>query len=121
MSVPVAPHLAKGKQAEQDATAYLQHNGVRILHKNYRCKGGEIDIIAQDRKMLLFVEVRSRTSTLFGSAIETITLHKQKRIVKAARHYLGKYSSSTIPPCRFDAIVIDNHTLKWEKDCFIVG
>lgn len=111
-------HLCKGKQAEQQAALYLQQQGLHILQRNYLCKGGEIDIIAQDKNTLIFVEVRSRASTLFGSAAETITRQKQKRIILAARHYLVKLRTKEASPCRFDAILIDGHRLKWEKNCF---
>lgn len=107
-----------GSAAENQAIGYLQQHGLRILQKNYRCKGGEIDIIAQDGCMVVFVEVRSRAVSVFGGAAESITLRKQRRIILAARHYLMK--AKTTPMCRFDAILLDGNRLTWEKDCFQV-
>lgn len=109
--------IAKGRQSEKEAALYLKQQGLQIIEMNYRCKGGEIDIIAQDRETLVFVEVKSRALSQFGSAIESITKTKQKRIIFAARYYLLKLRHR-IPTCRFDAILIDGQALRWEKNCF---
>jgi putative endonuclease len=94
-----------GKFAENQAEKLLAAAGLRILHLNYRCRQGEIDIIAQDGDTLVFVEVRSRSRQDYGSAAESITSTKQRRIIAAARHYLS--ALPRLPACRFDAITLD--------------
>ncbi|MCW9022255.1 MAG: YraN family protein, partial [Sedimenticola sp.] len=78
----------KGNEAEQLAQRYLEQRGLRTLERNYRCKMGEIDIIMKDQDSLVFVEVRYRKQNAFGSAAESVTTTKQKKIIRAAYHYL---------------------------------
>jgi putative endonuclease len=106
----------KGQLAEKLAVNYLKQHGLHLIQQNYRCKGGEIDIIAQEGNTLVFIEVRNRGASSFGMAAESITLPKQRRIILAARHYLMK--RTPLPICRFDAILIDSNKLTWEKNCF---
>jgi TIGR00252 family protein len=80
---------ARGAQAEQTAAAFLRGRGLRILARNYRAPGGEIDLIAEDAGTLAFVEVRMRSGTRHGGALESIDRHKRRRILRAARHYLA--------------------------------
>lgn len=94
-----------GKIAEDRAEKLLAAAGLRILYRNFSCRRGEIDIIAQDGDTLVFVEVRSRSRQDFGSAGESITPAKQRRIVAAAKHYLATLPRE--PACRFDAILLD--------------
>jgi len=99
------------------ATQFLRDQGLRIVHKNFHCRGGEIDIIAVDHEHLVFVEVRYRDSNQFGSAVETVTPRKQKRVILAARNYLHK--NRIDQPCRFDVIGIDSQNqTEWIKDAF---
>ena len=76
--------------------------GLRMLERNYRCRGGEIDLIMRDGETMVFVEVRYRRNQRFGGALGSITTSKQRRIVLAARHYLQK--SRWPGACRFDVI-----------------
>lgn len=94
-----------GKFAENRAEKFLAAAGLRILERNYRCRHGEIDLIAQDGSTLVFVEVRSRSRQDFGTAAESITPAKQRRIIAAARHYLA--ALSRMPACRFDVVTLD--------------
>jgi putative endonuclease len=94
-----------GKFAENRAEKLLLARGLRILQRNYRCRQGEIDLIAQDGDTLVFVEVRSRSRQDYGSAAESITPAKQRRIIAAARHYLA--TLSRMPACRFDVVTLD--------------
>lgn len=106
-----------GKFAENRAENLLAAAGLRILHRNYRCRRGEIDIIAQDGDVLVFVEVRSRSRQDFGSAAESITAAKQRRIIAAARHYLA--TLPRMPACRFDAVTLDEgREPAWIKAAF---
>jgi putative endonuclease len=94
-----------GKFAENRAEALLTLAGLRIVERNWHCRQGEIDLIAQDGEVLVFVEVRSRKHGAYGSAADSITPAKQRRIVQAARHYLAKLP--IMPACRFDVVTLD--------------
>jgi putative endonuclease len=94
-----------GKFAENRAEALLRAAGLAIVARNWRCRQGEIDLIAREGHTLVFVEVRSRTRTDFGSAAESITLAKQRRVIAAARQYLSRLRE--LPPCRFDVVTLD--------------
>ena len=94
----------RGAAAEALAAQYLQERGVAIVARNYRCRGGEIDLIGRDGDTLVFVEVRLRSSAAFGGAAESIGARKRKRLALAAAHYLARIGRE--PPCRFDAILL---------------
>ena len=108
--------MERGKEAEDQAAAYLTAHGLHLVERNWRCKGGEIDLIMRNGKTLVFVEVRARASRRFGGAAASITGVKQARIVHAARLYLSKLGS--MPACRFDAVLLDGPQLVWLKDAF---
>ncbi|WP_148716706.1 YraN family protein [Chitinolyticbacter meiyuanensis] len=109
----------RGAAAEARAAAYLQRQGLRIVERNWRCRRGEIDLIARDGNTLVFVEVRARASRSFGGAAASITATKRARIIAAAEHYL--LGVRPTPPCRFDAVCIDGDALDWLKNCFDAG
>jgi putative endonuclease len=114
-------HLKKGQQAEQQACQYLQKHGLKLVQQNYRCPTGEIDLIMKDKDMLIFVEVRYRKHTQFGSGAETVNNQKQKKLISAALHYLQRHANSK-QACRFDVVSMANesHTedLQWIQDAF---
>jgi len=87
------------------AAAFLKREGYRIIERNYRCRYGEIDIIAMDKKDVVFVEVKGRKSDTFGSPEEAIGPAKQKRISKAAVHYMQEEGLSD-HNARFDVVAI---------------
>lgn len=95
---------AQGKLAEDLAASYLQEQGLTILHRNFLCKLGEIDLIAQDSNSLVFVEVRFRKSTAFGGALASITLAKQAKLRRAANYFLFNFNPQ--PACRFDVLAL---------------
>lgn len=103
-----------GQQAEKLALQYLNKQGLMLIEANYRRPFGEIDLIMQDQATLVFVEVRSRAKSHFGSAAASITPAKQHRLTLAAQSYLSRYTR--IPPCRFDVIAIDAGVVSWMKD-----
>ncbi len=107
-----------GNKAEQDACAYLQKNGLILLEKNFLTRAGEVDLIMQDDSMLVFIEVRYRKNTDFGGAAASVTLSKQRRIIKAALAYQQKYAPQS--SMRFDVIAIegDNESIDWIKSAF---
>ncbi len=95
-----------GRRAEALAAAFLAARGLAIVERNFRCRRGEIDIIARDGETLVFVEVRLRSRRDFGGAAASITPVKRARIAAAAAFYLGRFGRA--PPCRFDAVLFDN-------------
>lgn len=94
-----------GRQGEETAAQYLKKNGYKILCKNYICPLGELDLIAQDKGFLVFVEVRTRSGDLFGLGQESITVHKQHKLRQLAWYYL-KASGQTGAACRFDVVAV---------------
>lgn len=109
----------KGDEAEQLASEFLQRQHLVLLERNYRCRFGEIDLIMRDGMTLVFVEVRMRTSQIFGGAAASITLFKQTKLLRTARHYLARLKS--MPPCRFDAVLLsgsNGQELEWIKNAF---
>jgi putative endonuclease len=109
---------ARGSEAEALAAQYLKCYGVRVVERNFRIRGGEIDLICRDGKVLVFVEVRLRTRSDFGGAAASITASKQRRIILAAQHYLlGKPECD----CRFDCVLLDGldaNRIEWIKNAF---
>jgi len=94
-----------GKIGEQLATDYLKKNGFLIIERNYRQKCGEIDIIARDKKTLVFIEVKTRKSNKFGSPFEAVTTRKQQQIARTAQNYLFRNKLFN-KSARFDVIGI---------------
>ncbi len=97
--------LALGQWGEDLASAYLSRQGLKILERNYRTPVGEIDIIARDRKVLVFVEVKTRRGTAFGLPQEAVGLRKQQQIIRTADWYLQQQKSGKLQP-RFDVVAI---------------
>jgi putative endonuclease len=106
---------ATGALAEDQAARFLAARGLKILARNYRCRGGEIDLVCRDGATLVFVEVRLRTNRAFGGAAASITSAKQRRIALAARHYLA---GKPLPACRFDAVLLDGESIDWIRNAF---
>lgn len=108
----------RGREAEALAARYLEGYGQRVLARNFLVRGGEIDLICQDGKTLVFVEVRLRSRNDFGGAGASITATKRRRIILAARHYLaGKPECD----CRFDCVLLDaldEKRIEWIKNAF---
>ncbi|OIR10340.1 hypothetical protein GALL_76520 [mine drainage metagenome] len=111
--------MKPGAQAEQVAARFLQKNGLRLIQSNFRCRFGEIDLILRDGETLIFAEVRQRSRGDFGGAAASIDAHKQRRLILTAQHYLS--SLPHIPPCRFDAVLLDAaDNIDWVKNAFEV-
>ena len=96
-----------GAQWEEQAVQYLKDNGYLILERNYRCKIGEIDIIAKDRDEIVFIEVKYRRGNKMGYALEAVTPAKQNTIRKVAQVYMTTVCKSQYVPCRFDVMGFD--------------
>ena len=80
-----------GKRGEQLACKALEKKGYRILEKNYRCRHGEIDLVARHRDYIVFIEVRSKTGDAFGTPEESVTSAKKQRLLATALDYLGSH------------------------------
>lgn len=108
-----------GRDMENLACAYLKKAGLRLLLPNYRCKMGEIDLIMQDKQYLVFVEVRYRNQTHYGSSLESIDYRKQMKLIRTAEYYLLTHKNFMDQP-RFDIIAIDKinyvHQIQWLKN-----
>jgi putative endonuclease len=108
-----------GAEAEDLACAWLQARGLRLRERNYRSRRGEIDLIMQDGEQLVFVEVRYRRSSRYGSAAETVTASKQARLISAASQYLQHQSGALA--CRFDVLALsgpEGERVDWIRDAF---
>ncbi|MHB1127927.1 MAG: YraN family protein [Bacillota bacterium] len=95
--------IQKGRIGEDAAAAYLVSNGYRILHRNFRCRLGELDIVARNGEYLVFVEVRTRSSSALGLPQESVVHHKQARLRQLAQFYLSRFGL-TEEKCRFDVV-----------------
>jgi len=96
----------------------MRRAGLRILARNWRCRAGEIDLVAADGDTLVFAEVRLRRDAAFGGAAESVTAGKRARLVAAARHYLVGRPQA---PCRFDVLLLDALAparVRWIRDAF---
>ena len=115
-----------GAAAEAQALKYLKKKGLTYVEKNFRIKQGELDLIMMDSGTLVFVEVRYRKSTKYGTPEETVNNRKQQKLLIAANTYLQAKGIADRYPCRFDVVAITqqddpkDRTLKvnWHKDAF---
>ena len=110
---------AIGGAAEDEAARFLSGRGLEVVARNYRTRLGEIDLVARDGDVLVFVEVRLRSSDRFGDAMESIDARKRRRIVAAARQFLAAVRPE--PPCRFDVVALDEGAPRWERAAFDVS
>lgn len=108
----------RGDLAEGAAAEFLVQRGLKLLERNYRCRFGEIDLIMQDGRTLVFVEVRYRRSQSFGGAAASITGAKREKLLRTARHYMA--SKAQIPDCRFDAVLLSGNAAEpqWIENAF---
>ena len=117
-SKPNHTTVERGREAEERAAAYLENCGLRVVDRNFRIRGGEIDLICRDGPTLVFVEVRLRSRSDFGGAAESITWHKRRRLILAARHYLLRRPGVA---CRFDCVLLSGMSsgaIEWLPNAF---
>lgn len=101
-------NIVKGKQGEDLAYEFLKKQGYKIIERNFRIRGGEIDIIAIDEKTLVYVEVKTRTSHQFGLPEESITYYKIKFLERAAKFYRNNRKNLILPALeRIDFVGVD--------------
>ena len=94
-----------GRDGERLAERYLQQKGYKVVERNYRCRGGEVDLIALDRKVIVFVEVKTRSDHRFGNPLEAVENRKQKKMIQAAEFFLSEKKLHN-REARFDVIGI---------------
>ena len=116
---PTMSKTARGAMFETRACDYLTGRGLRLLARNVRLCGGEIDLIMADdrRGEVVFIEVRARANTRFGGAAASIGWHKRQRIRRAAAAWMQRWRAGA-PPCRFDVVAIDADRLTWLPSAF---
>ncbi|MFP4697519.1 MAG: YraN family protein [Eubacteriales bacterium] len=116
--MPVSNNRKVGQYYEEKATEYLKQQGYIILKINFRCRVGEIDIIAKDGDYLVFLEVKYRKSGKKGDPSEAVNYYKQRTITKVAQYYMVKNNLSYNTSCRFDVIVILQNKIRLIKNAF---
>ena len=114
--------LSLGKASEEIAVRFLKDKHLKVIERNFSCRAGELDIIAKDKDIFVFVEVRSVRDSLFHNPLDSITPKKIERLRTLAQIWLKKYNISDAP-LRFDAIGIiykegTIHTINHIKDAF---
>ncbi|MBL6751206.1 MAG: YraN family protein [Nevskia sp.] len=98
---------ARGAQAEAQAQRHLQAQGLRLVARNWRCPGGELDLVMRDGATLVVVEVRRRSRSDYGGGFESVHARKRARLVHAAQLFLAAHPEYAEAPVRFDVVAID--------------
>ena len=106
-----------GAHYERAAGYYLEQLGCEVLEYNYRCRAGEIDLIARDGEYLVFCEVKYRANGGSGNPLEAVDGKKQRTIFKCAMHYMAEHHMRNVP-CRFDVIGIEGTKVTYIKNAF---
>jgi len=111
-----------GQAAEALARHHLEQQGLKLIETNYRCRAGEIDLVMEDRGVIVFVEVRLRNNPAFGSGAESVDRRKQGKLTATAQHYLQRHPRWAERPARFDVVAIgrqgSQHKIEWITDAF---
>lgn len=107
-----------GSHYEQQVAAFLEKNGFQMIERNFRCRSGEIDLIAKDGEYLVFIEVKYRKSASSGYALEAISPRKSRQVRKVAEFYLYRKGYPENTPCRFDAAGVDGKRIHYIKNAF---
>lgn len=102
-----------GRLGESEAEAYLRANEFTIIERNFACKGGEIDLIAEKNNELYFIEVKKRTNQRFGDPFFSITPEKKRRLILASQYYLLKHQQWDDKMKSISAIIIDGAELEF--------
>ena len=108
----------RGSFYEEVCVEYLIKNGFDILHRNYRCKLGEIDIIAKKDDIIRFIEVKFRGSGSYGSALEAVDFRKQRRIMRVASWFLNEYRLNDAQ-CSFDVMTVENNEARYSVKLYM--
>jgi putative endonuclease len=107
---------------ERYVCAFLAERNVQIIDTNFHSRFGEIDVVALDQEVLVFIEVRFRRASRFGSAVSSVTQKKQHKIIQTAHTFRSDHPAYCHRTCRFDIIGIDTHRqhtqVRWLKAAF---
>src|SRR5512134_4081862 len=101
------PKQRAGDAAESAAARHLLAHGCTLVARNARYPEGELDLIVRERDVLVFVEVRMRSSRSYGGPASSVDRYKQKRLLRAAQHWLLQHCGERWPACRFDVVSVD--------------
>lgn len=115
---------ALGQRAEQVAFEHLLGHGLTPVTRNFRSRGGEIDLIMMDEQCLVFVEVRCRSSNRFAEASHTVDTHKQRKLIRTAALFVARNRRFGTSTMRFDVIAVagdGDMTIEWIPDAFRPG
>jgi putative endonuclease len=107
-----------GAVYEEKAARWLTGQGAQIVAKNFRCRFGEIDLVARHQDYLVFVEVKYRRTIAAGYPIEAVTPAKQKNICKVADFYRVRYGVAADQPVRYDVVAIMGEEITWYQNAF---
>lgn len=117
------PQQTKGRAAEDLALSFLQAQGLRLLERNFHCRYGEIDLVMEEGRVVVFVEVRFRSGIRYGSAAESVDARKQAKLLTTAACFL-KYKRLD-RPARFDVAAVspveNGLAVEWIRDAFRAG
>lgn len=114
-------NLRRGDAAEDRALRHLRDHRLELVARNWRCKGGELDLVMLDGEVLAIVEVRARGRSDYGSALDSIAARKQAHLIHAARSFLAAHPGHARREVRFDVVAIDGTALEWLKAAFDAG
>ena len=122
MAIQSLSYRQTGARWEKTAESFLRSHGLKLLQRNFSSRFGEIDLIMEEEKTIVFVEVKYRKSNEHGSGADAVTFHKQNRISRTAGWYMAKNPHRAEQFCRFDVISIDPQSrkqgIKWIKNAF---
>lgn len=113
-----------GDKVESLAQQWLDQQGLKLVTRNYRCRGGEIDLVMMDAEQLVFVEVRYRKDNGYATAAASVDWRKQKKLIHAARFFLMEHPDYQNRSCRFDVLATESHSghygpqWSWIKNAF---
>ena len=109
-----------GAHYEDLALAHLQRAGLDLIERNAACRHGEIDLIMRDGEVVVFIEVRYRSRSGFGDGLDSVSVTKQAKLVRAARMFLARHPSLARRTCRFDVVALsdDVDSTEWCRNAF---
>ena len=117
-----SPTQHTGHHTEHLVARWLEQHGLCVVERNLQCRAGEIDLVALDGPVLVFVEVRHRRSSSHGGAAASVNRSKQRRLLRAARYFLPRlalqHCGGRLPACRFDVVCMQNGDLQWIRHAF---
>lgn len=117
-----SPTQRIGRHFEDLAQQHLVEMGLSILARNLSCKSGEIDLVARDGLVLVFIEVRQRGTAKYGGSLASVDASKQDKLLRSARYLLprlvSQYFGGRMPACRFDVVGVEPNSIEWIKNAF---